>query len=414
MLFLLLACTSATPASSDDGASSGSPTDTGPADGGTTDGATGDGGTGDGGTGDGGTGDGGTTDGSTTGDPSAAWDVLIRDVHLAGALDGSGAALPHGLVADVAIDDGRIVALGTLDGTAVAVVDGHDRWLAPAFIDSHVHLAYWEVGPELAAGGVAAAVDLAAPVDIFDAPAGGALRGPLTLLVAGPMVTAEGGYPTRSWGRDGYGIECADADDVRAAVDDLADRGASVIKVPVTSSPVLGPDALAAAADAAHGHGLKVATHALSVSQAAAARTAGFDLLAHTPTDRLSASTIAAWSGGAVVSTLRAFGGADARANLIDLQAAGATVLYGTDLGNSRTAAIDGDELTALQAAGLDGAAILAAGTSAPAAFWGLSDLGAVAEGREGSVLLLDADPHADPSTLARPEAVWIKGDRLH
>ena len=52
-----------------------------------------------------------------------------------------------------------------------------------------------------------------------------------------------------------------------------------------------------------------------------------------------------------------------------DAVAAGATVLYGTDFGNTSHLGVDPAEIAALQAAGLDGAAILAAGTSAPAGY---------------------------------------------
>ena len=52
-------------------------------------------------------------------------------------VDGSGAA---GFVADVAVAEGRIAAVGvSLDRDAVAVIDGAGRVLAPGFIDVHTH-----------------------------------------------------------------------------------------------------------------------------------------------------------------------------------------------------------------------------------------------------------------------------------
>jgi imidazolonepropionase-like amidohydrolase len=86
-------------------------------------------------------------------------------------------------------------------------------------------------------------------------------------------------------------------------------------------------------------------------------------------------------------------------------------VLYGTDLGNTRTAAIQPREIAAMQAAGLTGEEILAAGTVAPATWWGLTDLGSLDVGKQASLLVLDADPHIDPTTLARPQAVWMAGE---
>lgn len=334
------------------------------------------------------------------------WDLRLRGVALAGS------SLPHGTIIDVAVREGRIHIEGAAEGSAAEEVDGAGRWLAPAFIDSHVHLSYAPRAAELAAGGVAGAVDLAAPEAALSATAGSPERGPLRVLASGPMVTAEGGYPTQSWGAAGYGLECPDAAAATAAVDRLVALGAELIKLPVTEAPVLDDQALAAAVIAAHGHGLKVASHALSDAQALAAAQAAADLLAHTPIEPLGEETLAAWSGRAVSSTLHAFGGEAARQNLVALKAAGATVLYGTDFGNTQTAGIDGEELAQLAQAGLSGEEILAAGTSAPALYWGLTDLGRVDEGFAASLLLLDADPHQDPQALARPVTVWINGQR--
>jgi imidazolonepropionase-like amidohydrolase len=297
---------------------------------------------------------------------------------------------------DVEVSDGKIVALGTASPTAERI-DVSGRFLAPAFIDSHVHLAYLPEAAAMANGGIAAAVDLAAPLSFLsDLPARP------HVLAAGPMITAVGGYPTQSLGQNGYGVECADVAAVRAAVQKVAAAGARVIKVPVESGG-LDDAELAAAVDEAHAHGLKVAAHALSDDDAARAGRAGVDVLAHTPVSALSKKTIALWSDRTVISTLRAFGGSKAAvANLRALRDAGATVLYGTYFGNTTTPGIDGDELALLAQAGLDGAAILAAGTSTPAAFWGLEGFGRIEVGAEAHILVLDADPTLDPTTLSR------------
>jgi imidazolonepropionase-like amidohydrolase len=156
-----------------------------------------------------------------------------------------------------------------------------------------------------------------------------------------------------------------------------------------------------------------VASHALDDGEAAAARSAGIDVLAHTPVAPLEADTVAAWSGGAVVSTLGAFGGSNTTlSNLAALKAAGATVLYGTDFGNTRTPGVDGRELALLTEAGLTPAEVLAALTSAPAAYWGLTDLGAIEVGKAASVLVLPRDPLVDPTVLAEAEQVWLDGVR--
>ena len=119
-------------------------------------------------------------------------------------------------VADVVMEGGTIVFVGDSEvDEAARVVDVSGRWLAPAFIDSHVHLAYLPAQREMVAGGVAGAVDHASPLAFFDADVA-----PLELKMAGPMVTAVQGYPTQSWGAGGYGLECADP----AAAEELSAR----------------------------------------------------------------------------------------------------------------------------------------------------------------------------------------------
>jgi len=335
--------------------------------------------------------------GSSSGGGAPSGSLLIDG----GTVVGLGAA-------DVRVVDGTIVAVGALTPEAgEKVIDAAGRWVAPGFIDSHVHLLYLPAASEMAANGVAGVVDLAAPTEIFTTS-----LAPLRAVVAGPMITAVSGYPTQSWGSGGYGRECADAAAAVEAVKQLHAMGAGVIKLPITEGPQLDDAALTAATTAAHALGLPVVSHALSEDQARRAAAAGVDVLAHTPTEMLSAKTVQAWSGRAVISTLRAFGGSAATlANLQALKAAGATVLYGTDFGNTSTPGVDPGELMLLQAAGLTPAEILAAGTSAPAGRWaGLGGLGAVAVGKDASVMLLAADPLVDPLTLASPTLVVIRG----
>ena len=62
------------------------------------------------------------------------YDLLIRNVRV---LDGTGAPWYR---ADVAVEKGRIAAVGALSGCAAQqVVDGEDQYLAPGFIDIHSH-----------------------------------------------------------------------------------------------------------------------------------------------------------------------------------------------------------------------------------------------------------------------------------
>lgn len=327
----------------------------------------------------------------------------------------TGGRLPGGEAVVLELRDGTITALS--DGAAPDVprLDLGGRTLVPGFIDSHVHLAY-AFGPDdvargqelLARRGVVAGLDLATPV-----PAMGSFDR-TRWRTSGPMITAPRGYPTRGWGVDGYGLEASGAASVREAIDGLADAGAGLIKVPFGHGPELREAELAALVEHAHARGLKVAAHALLDADVARAAAAGIDVLAHTPLEPLSDATVRALADGrprAVVSTLMAFGGSRVAVdNLRRLHEAGVVVLYGTDLGNSPVLGIDVDELALLRRAGLSPQQGLDAATTTAAAWWGLSELGALAPGRAATFLVLDDDPLEHLDVLARPSAVWIDG----
>lgn len=315
----------------------------------------------------------------------------------------------------IEVQDGVIASVGAEAPEGLSSIDLEGRVVAPAFIDSHVHLAYhFGVGAQqiaegqasLAVGGLVGAVDLAAPVNAMSGFDGKRWQ------TAGPMITATGGYPTRSWGAAGYGLEVAGTASALAAVDTVADAGARVVKVPIDGDPALTDDELVAVVKHAHDRGLQVVSHALGDEGATRAANAGVDVLAHTPLEPLSDATIALWSDRIVVSTLRAFGGSSVAVdNLRRLHQAGATVLYGTDLGNSRVEGIDPAELRLLQDAGLSLQEIVAAGSRDPAAIWAMDELGALHPGHSASLIVLDDDPADDVTSLSRPLAVYIDGE---
>jgi histidinol phosphatase-like PHP family hydrolase len=235
-------------------------------------------------------------------------------------------------------------------------------------VDSHVHLTFYPVGADLVRAGISTVVDLGAPIESLDEPAPQGLR----MIRSGPMLTSPGGYPLDSWGEAGYGIGCADEAAVKAAVERLAKRGAQVIKI-AGDWGGLDFSLFETAVVAAHEHQLKVVVHALGDRSALLAAEAGVDVLAHTPVEPLADETVEAWRGRAVISTLSAFGGEpSAVRNLRRLRAAGVTVLYGTDLGNTRDVGISEEEVRLLREVGLDDEEISQAMTTAPAKVWGL------------------------------------------
>ena len=328
----------------------------------------------------------------------------------------------HGL-AVLIIRDGRIEAIS--DNTAgknLEVIDLDGRYIVPAFIDSHVHLAIGYTAAQLTHGGLASAVDLSAPLSYL----AGNYK-PLSILLAGPMITTIHGYPTQSWGGDGYGLETSGVQGVRAAVDFLQASGARVIKMPVgdttgggaisgmkENKSTLSDEELKAIVDQAHSHGLRVAAHAITDTAAMRAAKAGADVLAHTPTLPLSDATVKAWSKRALISTLAAFKTIPVTVdNLRRLREAGTTILYGTDLGYTTIPAINLEELELLRKAGLDGDAILASVTESPANYWGFEGFGRIVPGNRANLLILDADPRKDLTSLTRPVAIYLNGSKL-
>ncbi len=304
-------------------------------------------------------------------------------------------------IAEVLPDDAVVVG-----ETAENRFDAAGRWMLPAFIDSHVHAAYLKTIARDPNRGVAGAVDLGMPI----AAMGTRIPG-LELIGAGPLLTAPGGYPTRSWGRDGYGLEVAGPDVAEAVIAKLIAAGAKVVKLAFSDAPSLDEATSRALVEAAHAKGLKVAAHALTDAHAALAARVGCDVLAHTPVEPLSEATLAAWAGRAVISTLAAFGGGGpAVANLHELHARGAKVMYGTDFGNSTAIGIQNAETFALLRAGFDMSSIVDMATRVPAAYWGFDDLGAIETGKRASFFFTADSPIDRPDTLAVPIRVFIDG----
>jgi imidazolonepropionase-like amidohydrolase len=308
---------------------------------------------------------------------------------------------PH--LAALGIEGTKIAATAARAPRGAKTVDAHGLILVPALIDAHVHLSVAGEPASVARaqlkGGVAAVLDLGAPEHALplDHP-------PLRVRFSGPVMTAPGGYPTRSWGKNGEGLELATAADARAAVRRLSQRGARFIKLAFDPRfPLLAPDVARAAVEEAHHLGLRVAAHALETELVRLALDAGADVLAHTPRDPLPQDLLGRLQGKWVISTLRAFAVDPAR--LRALADAGAQIAYGTDLGNENTApGVDAEELALIAEAGIDP---LAAATSAAATLLGFADLGSLAVGSRASILAVRS---LAPESFAMPAWVMIDG----
>jgi len=301
------------------------------------------------------------------------------------------------------IEGARITGKAAFAPPGATIKNAAGLIVVPAFIDAHVHLAVagdpHVVAREQVRRGVVAVLDLGAPERLLPM-----RHAPLRVRFSGPLLTAPGGYPTASWGRNGEGLEIETPEQARAAVRRLAKAEARFVKLALDARfPLLDPAVAAAATAEARAQGMLVAAHALDEDAVRRALAADADVLAHTPRDPLPGDLVARLRGKWVISTLRAFAVAPER--LRALRDAGVRIAYGTDLGNEGTKpGIDAGELELLEAAGMDP---LAAATSEAAALLGLRDVGRLAVGASASVLAVRS---LRPEDLARPEWVMIDG----
>jgi len=316
--------------------------------------------------------------------------------------------------AALAVEAGRIAGEAPKPPAGAKIIDARGLLLLPAFVDAHVHLSVAGAVAEVSAAelrsGVAAVLDLGGPERMLPLAAP-----PLRVRFAGPLLTAPRGYPTQSWGANGYGLELATPAEARAAVLRLSKAGARFAKLAFDRRFALLDAAVArAAAEEAHRLGLRVAAHALDAEGVRLALSAGADVLAHTPVERLPEDLVREAGSRRVwlVSTLHAFGGtSSALDNLRRLRAAGVRVVYGTDLGNEGTApGIDANELSLLGKAGFSSREAIEAATSAAAELLGEADLGHLRKGAAASVIGVPEAALQDPQLLARPPLVLIDG----
>ncbi|MDQ1651117.1 MAG: hypothetical protein QOI35_317 [Cryptosporangiaceae bacterium] len=343
-----------------------------------------------------------------------------RGLALRGTIWPGGSADPFdGLL--VVASDGTVARLGPPDlalPVDLPVLGGPGYWIGPGLVDAHVHLAFADPG-EILAKGVVGVRDLGAPPAVARQwrTLGRPPAGSPSVAVAGPLITAPGGYPSRSWGAAGFAAFASSPAAARRLVADLVADGTDLIKIalePGSGAPVPGPAEVRAVTESAHAAGLPVTAHALTAEMVSRALDAGVDELCHVPTERLSpalAERIAA-SGIAVVSTLQTFfsdgQGSAAGRNAIELHRCGVPLVYGTDLGNAGTRpGADPRELDRLACAGLGRLGALRAATEGSAGAVGMRGrTGRIAEGEAAALVVLSGDPLIEPGVWHAPALV--------
>jgi imidazolonepropionase-like amidohydrolase len=219
--------------------------------------------------------------------------------------------------------------------------------------------------------------------------------------VAGPLITASGGYPSRSWGSNGFAAFVDSVAQAERLVQGLATH-VDVIKLALEprGGPVPAPDICTAVVAAAHEADRRVTCHALSADMVERALDAGVDELAHMPLEFLPTSLVdrIAATGVTVVSTMQThLGSGDVVGNARNLVAAGVPIRYGTDLGNAGIKpGADPRELGLLARCGLGADGALRAATEP------------IAMGVRAALVALDGDPRERPDRWSEPRAVCV------
>jgi imidazolonepropionase-like amidohydrolase len=223
-------------------------------------------------------------------------------IHNGTVIDGTGAEpIPDGLVA---IKGSEIIAVGTQEQFRIPpnaqVIDAQGGSILPGFIDAHTHILENTGTTQVALGrwlqaGVTTVRDLGSRYgkntsSLSIAALKQRLRGygntiP-TIVIAGPIVTAPGGYPVPVFGKQ-IALEVADTDEARQGAEQLLADGADEIKIAISSGsstqtfPELSLEQVKAITEIAHQKGTRVSAHVMRVEEAQIAIEGGVDDLAH-------------------------------------------------------------------------------------------------------------------------------------
>jgi imidazolonepropionase-like amidohydrolase len=369
----------------------------------------------------------------------------------------------------VLIRDGRIAAVGK-EASLPAVsksLDAKGRTLLPGLIDAHVHAGI--PNDALARAllfGVTTELDMFMPVaSLLEAKAkqdGAGGSRIADLRSAGYCATVPGGHGTQY----GFPIPTVDsAEEAHSFVAARIEEGSDYIKIMLEdrqifgdSIPTIARDTLQALVASAHGFGKLAVAHVHTVDFASQALGAGADGLAHVYQDRLpepglietmakrcvfvvpTLSVLESACGLAGGVTLaddvhlspylspeemawlrRPIAAANATPQhyfevvqpaVRQLMDGGISVLAGTDAPNPGVAhgVSIHRELELLVDSGLTAAQALAAATAIPAAVFGLTDRGRIADGLRADLLLVEGDPTRDIRSTRNIKGIWKRG----
>jgi imidazolonepropionase-like amidohydrolase len=337
----------------------------------------------------------------------------------------------------------RIQAIGepaVLEKMAERVIQLGDATILPGFIELHAHLLFAHIPADIVLRhGVTTVRDLGGPLKPIS---GG--NGSLRILTAGPILTAPKGYPLPVFAGPDIAREIANTDDARIAVTELADQGASVIKIALEpggehgapwsqhahghhataqghghaaapgSWPLLTLETVRAIVDEAHKRQLSVSAHIGEAVGAKLALDAGVDEWAHVPCMPVPDALLekAAQQNVRIVSTLDTMSACPGVSeNAHKLVAYGATLLYGSEIAHSDVPwGINAKELERMQAAGMEPVAVLQAATSRAGALTGVTQLGLLEPGAPADIIAIPGDVSHNMKRLEYPDFVMSGG----
>lgn len=352
-----------------------------------------------------------------------------RALHLRGVL------LPGGEPGELWVADG-VVSTEPVPG-AETIADG--GYLLPGLVDAHCHVGLGPQGPvslqeaaEQAVtdrdGGALLIRDCGSPVDTR----------PLRQRADLPRIVRAGRHLalTKRY-LPGLAVELDDPALLPEVVAEQARDGDGWVKLVGDwidrsigdLAPLWPADVLAEAIAVAHDHGARVTAHVFGEDAVPDLLAAGIDCLEHGT--GLTGDTIAemARRGTALVPTLinietfpSIADGADrypryaehlralhagVRATVATAVDAGIPVYAGSDAGGGIAHGRIVDEIVALRAVGMDGAAALAAGSWAARDWLGVPGL---VHGAPADLLVVNGDPRRDPALLRAPALLLLRG----
>lgn len=380
----------------------------------------------------------------------------------------------------------RVGRRGEIDAAGGSRVDLRGKTVIPALVDAHSHIGYVKgltSGPanytrenildhmhRFAYHGVAASQAMGSdfgelPFTIRDELASGADPNAARFLTAGRGLAPLTEISPANMRHAAYPVTTEQG--ARAAVDELAARGVSIVKTWVDDRggtiEKLPPHLVRAIVDAAHARGMRVAVHATGLADAKDLLRAGIDIFAHmmSEVDEELVTLFRAHPGAVVLPTLPAprlavyapqfdppapllaetitsaqiFRATHQRAEMSHaartraahtwstlaagvarLHAAGVRLGLGTDGGGQNGGFLGWTahaELENLVAAGLSPSDVITLATRNTAEILKLDDLGTVAPGKSADFVVLDANPLEDITNSRRIADVYLRGRRV-